>query len=103
VLSKSAIIKILYAFIVSCNEVYCILLQINGLEKKSIYLPQYQFDNLTHDDALELALSQTDLQKYTSSCRIVNTAFTLHPSYKAVINIKTERISKANQQQLQEG
>lgn len=80
-----------------------ILLQVNGLEKKSIYLPRHQLDNLTHEDALELALSQTDLQKYTSGYMIVNTAFTLHPSYKAVINIKTESISKTKEQQEQEG
>jgi hypothetical protein len=99
----SAITKILYVFIVSCNEVYCILLQVNGLEKKSIPLPRHHLDKLTHDDALEMALSQTDLQKYMSGYRIINTAFTLHPSYEAVINIKTERISKAKQQQMQEG
>jgi hypothetical protein len=80
-----------------------ILLQVNGTEKKSIALPRHQLDNLTHDDALELALSQTDLQKYISGYRIVSTAFTLHPSYEAVINIKTERISKEKLQHMQEG
>jgi hypothetical protein len=80
----------------SCNEVY-IILQINGVEKKSIRLPRQELDNLTHDDAVELALSQSDLQRYTSNFKIVNTAFTVHPSYEAVINIKTERVSKVKQ------
>lgn len=81
---------------------YIFLLQINGVEKKSIRLPRQELDNLTHDDALELALSQPDLQRYTSGYKIVNTAFTLHPSYEAVINIKTERISKVKHQQMQD-
>jgi hypothetical protein len=67
------------------------------VEKKSIRLPRQELDNLTHDDALELALSQSDLQRYTSNFKIVNTAFTVHPSYEAVINIKTERVSKVKQ------
>jgi hypothetical protein len=66
------------------------------VEKKSIRLPRQELDNLTHDDALELALSQPDLEKYTSSFKIVNTAFTLHPSYEAIINIKTKRIRKVS-------
>ncbi|PNF40646.1 hypothetical protein B7P43_G05917 [Cryptotermes secundus] len=82
-----------------CLELVCV---INGVEKKSIRLPRQELDNLTHDDALELALSQSDLQRYTSGYKIVNTAFTLHPSYEAVINIKTERISKVKHQQMQD-
>jgi hypothetical protein len=79
------------------------LLQINGVEKKSVRLPRHQLDKLTHDDALELVLSQSDLQKYISGYKILNTAFTMHPSYEAIINIRTERISKKKHQQMQDG
>jgi hypothetical protein len=72
------------------------------MEKKSIRLPRQELDNLTHDDALELALSQSDLQRYTSDYKIVDTAFTLHPGFEAVINIKTERIGKVKHQQMQD-
>jgi len=61
------------------------LLQVNGIEKKSICLPHHELDKLTHGDALELALSQSDLQTYTSGFKIVSTAFTKHPSYETVI------------------
>lgn len=91
--------KILYVFLVSYN----MLLQVNGMEKKSIPLPRHELDKLTHDDALELAMSQSDLQTYTSGYKIVSTAFTKHLSYEAVINIKTERISKQKHQHLQDG
>jgi hypothetical protein len=79
------------------------LLQVNGIEKKSICLPCHEFDELTHDDALKLALSQSDLQTYTSGYKIVSTAFTKHPSYEAVINIRTERISKEKRHDVQDG
>jgi hypothetical protein len=70
------------------------------MEKKSIPLPRQELDNLTHDDALGLALSQSDFQKYASKFKIVNTTFTVHPSYEAVINIKTERVSEVKQDKL---
>ena len=76
------------------------LLQVNGIEKKSICLPHHELDKLTHGDALELALSQSDLQTYTSGFKIVSTAFTKHLSYETVINIRTDRISKEKHQHL---
>ncbi|PSN46354.1 putative leucine--tRNA ligase, partial [Blattella germanica] len=80
-------------------ELVCV---INGMQKKSIRLPRQQLDNLTHDDALELALSESDLQKFMSGWKIVNTAYKLHPSFEAVISITTEKINKEKQQQIQD-
>jgi hypothetical protein len=91
--------KTLYVILV----LYNMLLQVNGIEKKTICLPLHELDKLTHDDALKLALSQSDLQRYTSGYKIVSTAFTKHPSYEAVINIRTERISKEKHQHMQDG
>lgn len=73
------------------------------MEKKIIRLPRQELDKLTHDDALELALSQSDLQRYISGYKIVSITFTKHPSYEAVINIRTERISKEKHQHMQDG
>lgn len=91
--------KPLYVILISYN----MLLQVNGIEKKTICLPRHELDKLTHDDALELALSQSDLQTYTSGYQIVGTAFTKHPGYEAVINIRTERISKEKHKHMQDG
>lgn len=91
--------KNLYVILVSYN----MLLQVNGIEKKSICLPRHELDKLTPDDVLKLALSQSDLQTYTSGYKIVSTAFTKHPSYEAVIDIRTERIGKEKHQHMQDG
>jgi hypothetical protein len=79
------------------------LLQVNGIEKKNICLSRHELDKLTNGDALELALSQSDLQTYTSGYKVVGTASTKHPRYEAVINIRTDRISKEKHQHLQDG
>jgi hypothetical protein len=84
----------LYVFLFSYT-----LLQVNGIEKKSICLPRHELDKLTPDDALELAMSQSALHSYTSGYNIVSTAFTK----QAVINIRTERTSKEKHQHRQDG
>ncbi|KAJ4448566.1 hypothetical protein ANN_10584 [Periplaneta americana] len=83
-----------------CLELVC---TINGVEQKSIRIPRHQLENLTHDDALELALSHSNVQRYTSGRKIVNTSFRLQPSYEAIINITTEKIDKKKRQQVQDG
>ncbi|KAJ9592009.1 hypothetical protein L9F63_001448, partial [Diploptera punctata] len=76
---------------------------INGKEKKSLRIPKHQLENLTHDDALEMVLSQEDLQKYMLGRKIVKTSFKLQPSFEAVINITTEKINKIMKRQIQDG
>jgi hypothetical protein len=60
----------LYVFLFSYT-----LLQVNGIEKKSICLPRHELDKLTPDDALELAMSQSALHSYTSGYNIVSAAW----------------------------
>lgn len=52
-------------------------------------MPRYELDRLTHDDALELALSESKLQRSTVGHKIVNTRFVLYQSYFAAINVTT--------------
>ncbi|GLH13741.1 Putative leucine--tRNA ligase, mitochondrial [Gryllus bimaculatus] len=83
-----------------CLELLC---RVNGADSCTIRLPRYELDALTHDDALELALSNVDLQASTANRKIIATQFTLHPSYEAVINIATEHVSaKEKDRQIQD-
>ncbi|XP_067001332.2 probable leucine--tRNA ligase, mitochondrial isoform X2 [Anabrus simplex] len=83
-----------------CLELVC---KVNGIENCSIRLPRLKLDTLSHDDALELALYQAEVQQFIAGYKIVNTYFTLHPSYEAVINIVTDRFTKQEKRKRQDG
>ncbi|XP_047001158.1 probable leucine--tRNA ligase, mitochondrial isoform X1 [Schistocerca americana] len=68
-----------------------LLCKVNGADNATVRMPRYEMDNITHDEALELALTQTKVQEMLSGFKIINTQFTLYPGYKAIINIITER------------
>nr|CAD7260236.1 unnamed protein product [Timema shepardi] len=71
-------------------EGYELLCKVNGRDMCNFKMTKSHLNQLTHDDAMELALSQTKLQQSTQGCKIINTKFTLRENFEAVLHLATE-------------
>lgn len=75
----------------------------NGREKCTLRVPRRALECLSRDDALEMALTHESVHTHTANRKIIQTLYELIPSYRATINIITERSDLEKERKMEKG
>lgn len=71
-------------------------IKVNGVEACIIRIPRRNINDVTHNDALDLAFNSESVTKYVIHKKIRKTYFVLYPDIKALLNIYVERMKSEN-------
>jgi leucyl-tRNA synthetase len=70
--------------------------KVNGLEICVAKIAKCEFDKLSEEDAIEIALKQEAMKDELSDKTILKTRHTVQPDYEIVVNVTTNRVRKEN-------
>lgn len=68
--------------------------KVNGFENCIIKIARSHIDNVTHNDALDLAFNTDSVTSYLIDKKIRTTNFALYPGIEAVLNIYVDKVKQ---------